>query len=35
LVSLTPKGPRGVFFKKCSKSTISSSRSPKIILKLF
>jgi hypothetical protein len=24
---LTPKGPRGVFLKKCSKSAISSSRS--------
>jgi hypothetical protein len=25
---LTPKGPRGVFLKKRSKSAISSSRSP-------
>jgi hypothetical protein len=26
--TLNPKGPRGVFLKKCSKSAISSSRSP-------
>jgi hypothetical protein len=27
-INLIPKGPRGVFLQKCSKSAISSSRSP-------
>jgi hypothetical protein len=32
---LTPKGPRGVFLQKRSKSAISSSRSPNEIIFTF
>jgi hypothetical protein len=35
LYGLTPKGPRGVFLQKRSKSAISSSRSPNEIFFTF
>jgi hypothetical protein len=34
-IGLTPKGPRGVFLQKRSKSAISSSRSPNEIFFTF